>query len=343
MNKKVQVAIIYHKISKRSNSSYLTSFHRIIDSDTGHIAKYVHKVLHKKGYQTKIFTVDSYQELKVLPLVAYDCIFNLIDSKALENRAAKLLESNNLTFTGTGVKSILISNNKINLKKAFQRARIPTPRWTIIKPNQKVKPETISLEYPLIVKPTREHASVGITSTSIAPNFTSLLRILHKMQRWFDQPLLLEEFIFGRELHATILEQGSRLLALPLAELSFQDEVRNPWNIYGFAEKWSKRTAIYKSCHFVSPPPQLAQSIQRRILSEAKRAHQALGFSGYSRLDIRYNPNSRRFYFLDANANAGFDPNPKEAMTASIKAYGQNMDWFVNEIVRQALVKKREI
>lgn len=337
MKKDPYIAIIYHRVDKRNNVSYHSRQHRIIDNDTGHVVRFVHSVFIKEKIKSNVIPIYNFQDLKSIDFEKYTCIFNLIDSKDLENKALKYLDTLAIPHTGSSYKTITKCNSKLEMKKIFRRGKIRTPRWMIVKTNQKIKPDFITLEYPIIVKPIHEHCSVGISNTSIAENYFKLSRVVSKMQRQFNQPLLLEEFIFGREFHITVAENGKRILALPLAELSFNDEVRNPWNIYGFDEKWSKRLQIYKSCYFISPPLQLSKTIQNKILSDARFAFKQFGYNDYGRFDIRYNPNSRRWYFLDANANACLDPSPREAIPTSIKASGISMSKFIVNISLNAM------
>jgi len=340
MNINKPVAIIYHKVHKGAKSAYFTKYHQIVDYDTSHTASYVFKVLSKNKISAQIIAITNYKDLSAVAYDKFSCVFNLIDSKELENKAVRFFDTKKIKYTGSDEYGLILSNSKLELKKVLRRNKLLTPRWLIIKKNQNINPYDISLEYPIIVKLANEHCSVGITSQSIAENYTALTRIVGRSKKIFGQSLILEEFIFGREFHATVLENGKNLLTFPLAELTFKDEARNPWNIYGFEEKWAKRKAVYKSCIFIAPPMQLSVSIQNKIQKDVKSAFKYLKFSGYARFDIRYNPNSRRWYFLDANANAGFDPNPREAMTTSIKASGKNMDWYVIQILQHCLKGK---
>ena len=157
------------------------------------------------------------------------------------------------------------------------------------------------------------------------------------MRKDHHQTLLAEEFIPGKELQVTVLETPTKTLALPIAEIAFRGSIKNKWNIYGFDEKWIKNTPVYKSCHFVAPPKALRDSIDSNIRKDSIRAFYALGLRDYARFDLRYNTANRQWYFLEANANAGFDPDPRDAMTASIEAHGMTLDDFVLQIVRNSL------
>jgi len=81
----------------------------------------------------------------------------------------------------------------------------------------------------------------------------------------------------------------------------------------------------------------LKTDIDTQIKKDSIRAFYALGLRDYARFDLRYNPKVHQWYFLEANANAGFDPDPRDAMTASIQAHGMTMDDFVLQIVKNSI------
>jgi D-alanine-D-alanine ligase len=162
-----------------------------------------------------------------------------------------------------------------------------------------------------------------------------LLKKKHK------QTIIVEQFIPGKELQVTVLETPTHTHALPIAEIAFRSKVKNKWNIYGFDEKWSKQLPIYKSCHFISPPKSLKPDVDTQIKKDSIRAFYALGLRDYARFDLRYNPQTDKWYFLEANANAGLDPDPRDAMTVSINAHGMTLDDFVLQIVHNSLPVKR--
>ncbi len=157
------------------------------------------------------------------------------------------------------------------------------------------------------------------------------------LRRKHHQMLIAEEFIPGKELQVTVLETPKETTALPIAEIAFRGGVRNRWNIYGFDEKWSKHLPIYKSCHFIAPPKRIHTNVDMQIKRDAIRAFYALGLHDYARFDLRYNPKIREWVFVEGNANAGFDPDPRDAMTASILAHGMTLDDFVLQIVKNSI------
>ncbi len=330
------IAILYHYVPKDITDSYFSSEHALVDNQTDEIVEYMKDLFHKRGYRVQIITVKP-DDLSQLKNLKADFVFNLVDSKKMEVEIAKILGRLHIPYSGSSFKAIQISNNKLKTKRLFEKNALPTPKYTVIHLKDRISRKLLPGKFPVIVKPAFEHCSIGITNKSIATTYEQFKKIIQRMRLAHKQALLAEEFIAGKELQVTVLETPTKTYALPIAEIAFKGKVKNKWNIYGFDEKWTKNMAIYSSCHFIAPPKQLKSEIDSGIRKDSIRAFYALGLRDYARFDLRFNIKDNMWYFLEANANAGFDPNPRDAMTASIKAHGMTLDDFVVQIVHNSL------
>lgn len=330
------IAILYHYVPKDITDTYFSSQHALVDNQTDEIVNYMRVLFRKRGYKVQIIKVkpDDLSELKQLKA---DFVFNLVDSKKMEVEIAKILGRLRIPYSGSSFKAIQISNNKLKTKRLFEKNALPTPKYTVIHLKDRISRKLLPGKFPVIVKPAFEHCSIGITNKSIATTYQQFVKIIKRMRAAHKQALLAEEFIAGKELQVTVLETPTKTYALPIAEIAFKGKVKNKWNIYGFDEKWTKNLPVYSSCHFVAPPKQLRKDIDNGIRKDSIRAFYALGLRDYARFDLRFNTKEHMWYFLEANANAGFDPDPRDAMTASIKAHGMTLDDFVVQIVRNSL------
>jgi D-alanine-D-alanine ligase len=330
------IALLYHYVPKGITDKYFSHEHAIVDNQTDEIVRYMKQLFTRHEYNVQVIKVmpDNLSGLKKLHA---DFVFNLVDSKAMEMQIAKILDRLKIPHSGSSFEAIRTSNNKIRSKKLFEKFGLPTPKYTLIKTNDRICRKMIPSKFPVIVKPAFEHCSIGITDNSIAQNYTQFKTIIRKLRLSHDQTLIAEEFIPGKELQVTILETPDKTFALPIAEIAFRGKVKNKWNIYGFDEKWSKHTPLYKSCHFIAPPKRINADADGQIKKDSVRAFYALGLRDYARFDMRYNPKIKQWYFLEANANAGFDPDPRDAMTASVQAHGMTLDDFVLQIVNNSI------
>ena len=335
-NQKTTVAILYHYVPKTLTDEYFSHDHAIIDNQTDEIVYYMKKLFIRHGYSVQIIKVspDDLSELKKLKA---DFVFNLVDSKAMEIQIAKILDRLKIPHSGSSFEAIKNSNNKIHAKRVFEKFNLPTPKYSLIRMSDRLKKSMIPSKYPVILEPAFEHCSVGITNKSIAQTYEQFKLIVRRLRKKYHQMLIAEEFIPGKELQVTVLETPKETTALPIAEIAFRGKIRNKWNIYGFDEKWSKHLPIYKSCHFIAPPKRIQVNIDMQIKHDSIKAFYALGMRDYARFDLRYNPKDRKWFFLEGNANAGFDPDPRDAMTASILAHGMTLDDFVLQIVKNSI------
>lgn len=334
--KKFTIALLYHYVPKDIKDEYFSHEHALVDNQTDEIVWYMQRLFKRRGYNVQVIKVepDNLYELKKLKA---DFVFNLVDSKKMELEIARILQRLKVPYSGSSFDTIQTTNNKLRTKKVFLKNKLPTPGFSVIHMEDRMSRSLVPGKFPVIVKPAFEHCSIGITDNSVASNYLQFKDVVQKLRKKHRQTLLAEEFIPGKELQVTVLETPSKTYALPIAEIAFKGKVKNKWNIYGFDEKWSKHLPIYKSCHFVAPPKKLGGTIDTNIKRDSIRAFYALGLRDYARFDLRYDPKRKQWFFLEANANAGFDPDPRDAMTASIEAYGMTLDDFVMQIVRNSI------
>ena len=334
--KRFTIALLNHYVPKDITDKYFSKEHALVDNQTDEIVWYMKRLFTRRGYKVQVIKVepDNLSELKNLKA---NFVFNLVDSKKMEMEIARVLGRLNIPYSGSSFAAIQTTNNKLRTKRVFEKNLLPTPKFQIIRLSDRLSRALVPGKFPVIVKPAFEHCSIGITDNSVALNYNQFKDIVRKLRKKHNQALLTEEFISGKELQVTVLETPSKTFALPIAEIVFKGKVKSKWNIYGFDEKWSKHLPIYKSCHFISPPKELRGDIDTNIKQDSIRAFYALGLRDYARFDLRYSPDRRQWYFLEANANAGFDPDPGDAMTASIQAHGMTLDDFVLQIVRNSI------
>ncbi|MBI2405116.1 ATP-grasp domain-containing protein [Candidatus Gottesmanbacteria bacterium] len=332
---KYTIALLYHYLSKEEQKQYFSREHVITDTQmqTDEIVSYMRALFRRRGYRAQTIKVEEKNLSNLKKLTDVDFVFNLVDSKALEIQIARILDRLKIPHSGSSLEAIRTTNNKLHSKQLFEKHSLPTPSYTTIRRTDRITRNLVPGKFPVIIKPAFEHCSIGITDHSIVQNYAQFKRTVKRLRDKHRQTLLVEAFIPGKELQVTVLETPDKTLALPIAEIVFPRK-ESKWNIYGFKEKWTKH---FDTCLFVAPPKRLADTITTQIKREAIRAFYALGLRDYARFDLRFNPKIRRWYFLEANANAGFDPDPRDAMTASIRAHGMTLDDFVLQIVKNSL------
>jgi D-alanine-D-alanine ligase len=189
-----------------------------------------------------------------------------------------------------------------------------------------------NLLFPLIVKPSREDASIGIDHASIVYNANELRKRVRYVIEQFDQPALVEEYIDGRELNVAVL--GNRKLeALPISEIDMSTLPKDYPRIITYNAKWLKGTAEYEHTRGVCPallPPEL----ETRMKALAIEAVQLIGTRDYARVDFRLSKDHKP-YILEVNPNP--DISDEAGFARSARAAGYTFDTMVQKIIETAL------
>lgn len=225
-------------------------------------------------------------------------------------------------YTGSGPKACTLTMDKYVSKLMALDEGIPAPEYILMREdllNDYQDPNDFSaieakLGLPIIVKPNDSGSSVGI---SIVEKLFELKEAV-KLALTYSDSVLLEQYIPGKELTATVLDGK----ALPLIEI----RPLNGW--YDFNNKYSKGHSEY-----LCPAP-VEESVSQLIQLYAERLWKVLGLKGYARIDFRYDGNKP--YFLEVNTLPGMTDLSLTPMAA--KAVGMNFPELVDKIV--SLAKK---
>lgn len=334
--KKYTIALLYHNLTKDEEESYPDKEHVIVDKDTNNTVAFLKELLVRHGY--RITTVQiSRNSMENLKSMKAHFVFNLVDSRSMEVRIARILDRLHIPHSGSSVKAIQSSNNKIKTKRILEKMFLPIPQYQVIRLTDRLRRSLLPAKFPVIVKPAFDHCSIGITSQSVAQNYNQFKQTVTNLRKKYHQTLLVEEFIPGEELQITVYENGGKTVALPPAQITWKGNIKNKWNIYGFDEKWDKTSPLWDSCQFIAPPKKISDSIIMDMKKQSIRAFYAMQFKDYARFDLRFNNKTKQWYFLEGNANAGISPGAGDAMTASILAAKMTMDDFILQIVKNSL------
>jgi D-alanine-D-alanine ligase len=195
--------------------------------------------------------------------------------------------------------------DKAMTKRILQHYGVPTPRWFAMRSGEATIDELRSnvdhyTAYPVVVKPNDGGSTVGLT---IVDDEEGLQRG-YELAGEYSRTVLFEEFIEGRELTVAILGDES----LPIVE------IRPKSGIYDYTNKYTAGRTEYVC------PAVLPRDLEEEIRELARRAHNALGCTGYSRVDFRLDPENLPFC-LEVNTLPGMTATslvPKAAKAAGI-------------------------
>src|SRR5216117_2567156 len=229
-----------------------------------------------------------------------DVLFLAVHGGALEGGTLQaVLDVIGVPYTGSGPLASALAMDKDLAKRLFRAAGVPVPAWFMAP----VAPDdvTTALGWPVIVKPSKQGSSVGLTLVRKAQDLDNAV----KLAGHYDDEVMAEQFIPGRELTVGVLGD----VPLPVGEIVPKHEVFDDETKYtpGMSEE------IF--------PAKLDTTLARQLQELALTAHRALKLGGYSRVDFRLSPEGDIFC-LEANTLPGMTRTsllPQAARAAGIE------------------------
>lgn len=224
------------------------------------------------------------EDLGTLPVVrGADVLFLCLHGGRGEGGTLQaLLDVVGVPYTGSGALASALAMDKDLSKQLFRTAGVPVPAWFMAP----VRPEdvTSALGWPVIVKPSKQGSTIGLTLVKQAAELVPALALAAR----YDDEVMVEQFIPGRELTVGVLGD----LPLPVGEIIPRHELFDYECKYtpGLSEE------IF--------PARLEAPVARRLQEYAVTAHRALKLGGYSRVDFRLSPDGDIFC-LEANTLPG--------------------------------------
>ncbi|HXT96706.1 MAG TPA: D-alanine--D-alanine ligase [Polyangia bacterium] len=269
---------------------------------------------------------------------APDVVFNLCESidgvSSLEPLLPMLLERAGVAYTGSAPLTLGLAVHKHRAKDVLRGAGVPTPEATLL-----TTPDVsqVTLPFPLIVKPAREDASVGITADSVVHDRGALERQVTVVLARYRQPALVERYVEGREIYVSLLgrTQGGADM-LPLYEIDFSEMPPGCPRIVSFDGKWVESSPEFRGTKPV-PCEGLSAATLSRIAEVAERAFAAMELRDYARLDVRLAADGTP-YVIDVNPNCDLSEGAGFARAA--RAAGLGYDEVVRRIVDLALLRR---
>jgi len=296
-----------------------------------HDREEIFEALTKLGYEPSYHLLEGRsQSLTALARAESDLVFNLSESYAgddtMDMNIAAYLDLLGREYTGAGPHALYLAQDKALAKKIFAFHGIKTPYFATSYKGKLDHSHDIS--FPLIVKPTSEDGSIGIDATSVVESVKELMEKIHYVHEEFDSPALIEEYIEGREIYASILGNESPEV-LPLVELDLSKLPEGTPRIAGTEVKWERETEAYKVTK-AAPVEDMPEVTVKRLSDTALAAYQALKLRDYGRIDMRLSRKGEVFV-IEANPNPWLSSGA-EFVKAARKA-GRSYSQLIGEIV----------
>ncbi|HWH47621.1 MAG TPA: D-alanine--D-alanine ligase [Burkholderiales bacterium] len=252
--------------------------------------------LKRKGVDAHPFDTRE-RDLCELRSHGFDRVFIALHGRYGEDGTVQgALELMGIPYTGSGVMASSLAMDKWRTKLVWIAAGIPTPKFVMLTKDTDYSAVPEDLGLPLIVKPSREGSTIGLTKVTLAEDIEAAYRKAAK----HDDMVLAEEFIAGVEVTASILGEE----ALPLIR------IEAPGGSYDYQAKYFSDETRY-FCPSGLPPVQ-----ERSIQALALRASRILDCRGWGRVDVMLDARGDP-YLLEANTVPGMTGHSLVPMAAT--------------------------
>jgi len=308
--------------------------------------KSVQRALIPTGHETKITAValDVYKLIDELRDDRPDMIFNLCESldgdPTQEMNIAALFEILKIPYTGSRALTLGLALNKWRVKEILNYYEIPTAPHYVCANSREFRNNGYSKlkdKFPLIVKPSREDASIGIDNKSVVYNDEELKKRIEYILDEHKQPALVEQFIDGREINVSVVgnvkKDESDLIVFPISEIDFSDMPDDYQKIVSYNSKWMYKTVEFAGTKAVCPAKNISPELEERIKETAKKVYRIIGASDYARVDFRVKDNVPYVLEMNPNPDIASDADEDTGFTRSGKAYGWSYDELIQRII----------
>jgi D-alanine-D-alanine ligase len=286
------------------------------------------EALKERGVDAHAFD-PGIQSMTELAAAGFDRVFIALHGRFGEDGTIQgVLEWLRIPYTGSGVQASSLAIDKLTTKRIWEYEELPTPAWQVLTADTDWKRVVAELGDALIVKPAREGSTIGISKVLTHDN--DELAVAYKEAAAHDDVVLVEELIHGRELTCAVLGDGASARALPLIE------IRAPSENYDYHNKYFSDDTKY-----LCPAP-VSEKLTREIQQLCVRAYNAVGASGWGRVDVMLHVDARGDlpYLLEINTSPGMTSHSLVPMAA--KAIGLSYSDLVLEILSSASLKVPE-
>lgn len=257
----------------------------------------IKEALQSKGYEVTMIEASHTLISDIQQAKPLDVLFNIatgLDLKQQQANIVAMLELQDIPFVGSSLSAQILALHKGQAKNTFAAIGVPvTPFQVFITGKESLNP---NLKFPLIVKPEREGSSLGIDANSVVHNKEDLHKQIQVTRKEFNQPVLVEEYVGGREFTIGILGNKNPIV-LPIMEIKFHEGRDKMQTVEVKADN-----AMDHIC-----PADLTQQQVAYMSEKSLLAYQALGCSEFARLDARMDE-EENIYFIELNTLPGLEP-----------------------------------
>ena len=266
-------------------------------------SKEIKKVLDKLKYDYKSIKVDPKNfEKKIIKYQDYICLNALHGPFGEDGEIQKILKKNKISFTHSSYRSSKNCFDKFKSKTIISKNKILTPKFILVEKkdlNHRKLIEIKKMFKKFVIKPTKSGSSFGIKIIKTKKDFRNLINNIevfkHKLK--FHNEILIEEFIFGKELTVSTIKFLNEIKPLAVTEIKSKN------SFFDYVAKYSKGYAK----HIL--PAKINIKDYDKCLNLALKCHEILKCNSIARTDFILNSKNKKIYFLEINTQPGLTLN----------------------------------
>jgi D-alanine-D-alanine ligase len=262
----------------------------------------IHEALKAKGVDVTAIDATP-QNVLTLAAQGYDRVFNILHGTGGEDGTVQAaLQLQNLPYTGSGVLACALAMDKLRTKRLWKAEGLPTPDYLWIRTRADLEIAVQRLGLPLIIKPSEEGSSVGITKVKSADQLEAAWLLARGDSH---RVVMAERFIAGREFTCALLNG----VALPVIHIEPDGE------FYDYNAKYISNATRYHC------PSGLDAALEARIQAQCLSAFDMLGASGWGRVDFMLDADDQP-WLIEANLVPGMTSHSLVPLAAQARGIG---------------------
>lgn len=270
-----------------------------------------------------------------------DIVFNIAEGMHGISREAQIpamLDMLNIPYTGSDPLTLATCLDKSRAKEILLYNGIKTPKFLTVSNLEEASEivDQINLSFPVIVKPIAEGSSKGIFNSSFCQDKNILIELIVNNIKTYQQPVIIEEYLPGREFTVAIIGNAKDINVLPIVEINFSHLPKELLPIYSYEAKWiaDKRE---NPLDIFSCPAQISPEVEEKIGNTAIKAFNTLRCRDWSRIDIRLDAHGEP-NIIEINPLPGILPDPADnsCFPKAARAQGMTYAEMINNVLNAA-------
>lgn len=266
-----------------------------------------------------------------------DIVFNIAEGFLEVSREAQIpaiLDMLNIPYSGSDPLTLSICLDKARTKEILSYNKIATPKFIIT--NSLDELNYINLKFPMMVKPNAEGSSKGIFTSSFVRDEEELKKEVSRIYNEYNQSVLVEEFLPGREFTVALIGNGSDVEVLPIVEINYKEFPEDFIPIYSYEAKWILDTKE-NPLDIYSCPAKISKSLEEKIKSICLKTYKVLNCRDWSRIDVRLDSKGEP-NIIEVNPLPGIlpDPNDNSCFPKAARTAGYTYEQMLNKVLYHA-------